>query len=512
MKKGYLLLIIMLLASAFACALAEEDNDSIASAVHIEVNTDVSEFISSTKDADCFCFELEHPGSVRLSFSHEYEDSDLNWLVQVLDADSNIYLEKGFQGRTFSQTDTCSIGLPAGTFFVKVRPYYSNSYCSGVYTFRVHYEASDAWETEFNDNIAYGSDAVPVNTNISGNIARQKDVDYYRFELHEPGPVSVTFSHDYEETDLCWKLDFINAEGKTLTEKSFRGSEMMPIATSTVGLPAGSYFIKISSYYSNAFSSKTYTFCVNFEASSQWETELNDNIASGSDPISLNTDTFGAMNHQKDTDCFLFRTEEDGVAHIVFSHDYDDSEKQWRLEVLDAAGNSYLNQVYRGDTMSETVSCPLGLQAGLYYVRIKPCFSNSYCSGTYDLRVNFEAALDWETEYNNTPVLADEGQLNRWIQGAVAGTDDRDYFVYQLNEEREYTFHFQHGISSGSDKPWHAEILDQNQRSLADWSYRYTDVTDIPNTVVLGPGTYYVMVRSTYSNYAPAEAYSLMLE
>lgn len=511
MNKLCALLLLMVIMCVCVCGLAEEDNEDLSKATKISVNSEVREFISSARDTDCFCFELGQPGRVTISFSHEYEDSDLRWRVELLDADSNVYMEQGFEGRTFSTEETCVVGLPSGTYYIKVTPYYLGYYFSGIYTFRVNYEESNSWETEFNDNIAYSSDPIPLNMDISGSLSRQKDVDYYRFEIFRDGPVSISFSHEYEDTELRWTVELLNAEGMLLTAKSFRGDSMTRIDTSAVGLPKGTYYIKIRPYYNSYFSPKTYTLRVNYSESDLWETEKNDNIASGSDPIPLNTGISGAMNLQDDVDWFRFDTDTNCVVNIAFSHEYEDSELRWGLEVLDAEKNIYYKKAYRGDAMTEIVSSPLGLQPGQYFIKIYPYYNSYYCSSIYTVRVDCEVKSDWETENNNSPVNADNGELGHWIHGAVATDHDEDYYRYELSQESDYIFHFQHDANSSSDTPWRVDVLDQNQKSLYHWAYKGTEITDIENTVKLQPGIYYVMVSSNYSN-APGEAYCIMLE
>ena len=394
MKRFYLFALMMIIIGIFNLATAE-DNNTILHATPISVNADVSEYISSNKDIDCFRFELEKAGIVKIRFSHEYEDTEKRWMVQLMNEDENILMEHAFEGRALKAIETCSVGLPSGVFFVKVKPFYSGNISEKEYSLCVKYEESDFWETESNNNIAYENDLIPVNTNISGSISIKKDVDYYRFEIEKPGPVSISFSHEYEETELRWTVELLNSDGVLLTGKNFRGDTLPSITMGSVGLPRGEYYIKINQYYNDLFSTKTYTFCVNYEQSENWEKEINNNI-SIKNTIPLNEHINGAINTQKDIDCYCFEMDNDGTVIIDFSHDYEESELRWNLEVLDAQGNTCLNEKYRGDEMKEMVSRTIALKKGKYFIKVSPYYNGSYSSITYSLCVNYNIQDDYE--------------------------------------------------------------------------------------------------------------------
>ena len=105
------------------------------------------------------------PVSYTHLLNHEYiEHNGTYWNVCLYSQDGSEMYTMGVNGDITSQR-SCRVGLPAGTYYVKVR---EGTFHSDVnYNLRVNYVAADFWEREDNDN-RNASDSISANKSVTG--------------------------------------------------------------------------------------------------------------------------------------------------------------------------------------------------------------------------------------------------------------------------------------------------------------------------------------------------------
>ena len=112
--------------------------------------------------------------------------------------------------------------------------------------------AGSLTEIESNDSVGTAT-VIDVNTQVSGSLSSDYDEDWYRFSLSTAGKASVTFKHGYiNSSSTYWEIDLYRynpSTGETalLTDFDSKGGNLS-LTSSMVGLPAGTYYIKISPY------------------------------------------------------------------------------------------------------------------------------------------------------------------------------------------------------------------------------------------------------------------------
>lgn len=228
-----------------------EDNDDYSSADYVPVNSTIYGVCSdySYSDTDWYKFTLSSPAKVNVQFSFNRADADGDWYVYLYKYEGNgdystldyedVYVYDG--SYTFS-----SLGLPAGTYFVKVYGY--NSACGWQYSITPKCSYVSNWETEFNDEYT-SADPLSMGTTRYGVNPTSSDDDWYKFTLNSPASVSVAFTHTKASADGDWGVYLYKYNG---------GGEYAQLAYEDVcvsdgnytfptqGLSAGTYFVKVS--------------------------------------------------------------------------------------------------------------------------------------------------------------------------------------------------------------------------------------------------------------------------
>ena len=99
---------------------------------------------------DWFKFTIGSNGYISSTLNHEYINSNFTyWELYLYKQDGSEMYTMGVNGDITSQR-SCRVGLPAGTYYVKVKDGFYHSNVN--YNLRVNYVAADFWEREDNDN------------------------------------------------------------------------------------------------------------------------------------------------------------------------------------------------------------------------------------------------------------------------------------------------------------------------------------------------------------------------
>lgn len=240
-----------------------EDNDYYTSADYVPVNSTIYGACREY-DSDWYKFTLSSPAKVNVQFSFNRADADGDWGVYLYKYDGNgdytkldykdVYVYDG--SYTFS-----SLGLPAGTYFVKVYGY--NSACGRQYSITPKCSYVSNWETEFNDEYT-SADLLSMGVTRYG-VCREYDRDWYKFVLNAPSTVSVTFTHTKASADGDWGVYLYKYKGDgEYAQVAYKdvyvsdGNYTFP----TQGLSAGTYFVKVYGY--NSACGRQYGVTVNY--------------------------------------------------------------------------------------------------------------------------------------------------------------------------------------------------------------------------------------------------------
>ena len=318
-------------------------------------------------------------------------------------------------------------------------------------------EADGASESEDN-NSPNKANPISVNTEYSGNIQDDGDYDYYHFRLNAAGELSFSFSHDYVDSDRSyWRIRLYSAADldDVLIERFFRGNEMKSVTTSSVGLPAGDYYILIDDM---SWAADTYRFKVNYTASDAWEKERN-NTFNTPNEILTNREYSGSIAEDDDNDYYRFVLEEDGVISIAFKHEYVDSDRDfWRLRLFRAeySDDVMMERYFKGNELKTLNTSEIGLPAGRYILQLDDL---SWSEKTYSFSVNYTKADTWEKERNDSFVTPNDILLNTEYSGCLMENEDKDHYRFHLEKAGMISIDFSHEYVDSSSSFWRLQLF-----------------------------------------------------
>lgn len=369
----------------------ELNNDKYSANV-VAVNSACFGAITSTDDRDWYEFSLAKDGYINLYFEHgQVNSTDAYWQLHLYRDDGSTYYDGGSRSWSVSgesSLTTCDIGLPAGTYYLRVAPYASYRWSSNTYNFTINYIETDVWEKETN-NDKYSANRIDTGINYYGTISSENDKDWYAFDLASPGVLDVSFSHtQVESSDAYWNLYLYRDDGSTYYDGSSNywqvpGDE--GLTTSDIGLPAGTYYLRISPYASYRWTSRSYNFTINYTPSNAWETELN-NSKYDADEVLFNTYYFGTNTNGGDKDWYSFTLGSTQTISIAFSHDQmNSSDTYWELYLYQADGSTNATGTSHWSVAGDadrTIS-GITLSPGTYYFKVAPYASYHWTSRNY---------------------------------------------------------------------------------------------------------------------------------
>lgn len=224
-----------------------EWNDSFTTADTLSLGSISNGSIMESDDMDYFKFTLPKTGYVQINFSHEPVDSEARlWNIQFYNGQYEELFSRLSTGTEVNQS-LPKIGLPAGTFYIKLRRW--DGWSDVPYSVKVNYATSSNWETEWNNSFTT-ADPLSLGATVNGSIMESDDADYYKITLPSRKKLYITFQHNaVNSTNSCWEVWVYNQNYQEITKTECQGNKR------TVTLDAGSlskgiYYIKVKSAYS----------------------------------------------------------------------------------------------------------------------------------------------------------------------------------------------------------------------------------------------------------------------
>ena len=229
-------------------------NETIVDADKITLNKKIGGTIVDRDDNDWFTFAMPKDGVIWITFDHDYIDSGVSfWETYFYSSDNKELVGLYWNGNTLVRNLAgCKVGLPAGTYCLKVRrgDYYSDL----PYYFTINYLATEGWEKESN-NVVVNATAININSLYHGSVMYQDDYDWYKFTLSSPGSVRFLLRHDYIDSGAAyWDWELYDAETKDIKSGYVRGNTLGDYFGESILLDSGVYYLKIKKgdYYSYA--------------------------------------------------------------------------------------------------------------------------------------------------------------------------------------------------------------------------------------------------------------------
>lgn len=486
-------------------ATEAEPNNSRETATVMSVNNPISGNLADGDDVDWYSFTIENDGYIVIDFSHEIvATTDSVWKFFIYHNDGT-YIDGSDTSWTVlgNKNNTVNaIGVPAGTYYVQV--FCGKQHNAANYDLTVKYTQADDWETELN-NVFSSADSILLGRKHFGNLSSSEDVDWYKLEVPSNGYAVINFNHEtVSSTDEFWRMDIYREDVVT----KYNGCDFYYSipgnankSTAQFGMSAGTYYIKVCA---KSHSSVTYDITVNFTSSNAWETEIN-NTADTANIVNINSDFYGAITAREDVDWYKFELKQSGYMTIDFKHDILDSKNEfWRFEIYQSDAVTYYdgNRVYVGVVGNENKTTPqMGMKPGTYYIKV---YRNDYSNTTYNMKINFKVASNWEKEINNSSETADLLWVNNTIYGSIYSENDVDWYKFEVEEEGYLTIDFKHTSINSTNEFWKMWVFHSDAVTYYGGSDSYYGISGNQDRsscqMGVSPGVYYIKIgRSSLS-------------
>jgi hypothetical protein len=404
LKNSFIIFIIFVLlfsTTSFAYAVETretEPNDTIVNANNTAVNSETVGNLSAIEDVDWYSFTIPSAGKVSLNIKHNIITGHSGaYLFKIglysYNADTQIETEIFTFGANSSGTsaDSPNVGLAPGTYFIRISIYYKDVYTNTDYRITPVFVAETNREVENNNTMATANQ-LTLSSDTIGSIQMPNDIDWYTFTLPSSGKVSFSFKG--MNLNLFWMVKlYAKDQDPTSTPELmwfYPKSTTTSYTSTSIGLSAGIYFLRISSYPTGSNSNLDYAISVNFTAETNRETEPN-NESIMADQITTNTEYSGNISNQTDKDWYAFTMPYAGLARFSFKHTtFNNENAVWSIKVYTIDSSQYETEIAGysacGSLFDSIIT--FKLPAGKLYIEILPASPQSYNSKDYLLTVN----------------------------------------------------------------------------------------------------------------------------
>ncbi len=229
-----------------------EFNDTFETATRVYPNKVFSGSIMSDYDTDFYKFTLNSDSKVTIKMRHNYiDDSNYYWkTVLYKDDNENTEIRESYWPGNIKDDYSCSIGLPKGTYYIRVDDYYH----SGIdYNFTIAATSTDYWEKELN-NVFETATPIKTNSEYKGSIMYSSDSDFYKFTINGRKSVKIKFTHNYiDDSDPYWQIKLFIEDNTNSELKSWYidGKKTITIFDD-ISLTKGTYYLRVDDYYYNS--------------------------------------------------------------------------------------------------------------------------------------------------------------------------------------------------------------------------------------------------------------------
>ncbi|MWC27330.1 PPC domain-containing protein [Paenibacillus sp. MMS18-CY102] len=346
---------------------------------------------------------------------------------------------------------------------------------------------------------------IEVNQSYSGLISESGDANYYHFRLDTAGQVDITMPN---VSGKSWNYTLYDSSGKQFPWYNYTSyNELAKGDTvSSVGLPAGDYYISIHRYDGDVYKTP-YSFQLKFTPGNTFEKENNDTLTAAT-LISTNQNYQARLQYNSDVDYYKFTLPKSGKASVILPNV---SGVSWAYQLYNSEGKEFpwgnytdYNELAKGNSISS-----VGLPAGEYYLRVSR-YDGTVSTTPYTLQVKYEAGDTYEKENNDTLSSATPVVVNKTYDTRLQYNNDVDFYKFNLPKSGKLSL----VIPNVSGKSWTYQLYDSEGNSFA-W-YGYTDYNELAkgntvSSVGLPAGDYYVRI-SRYDGSVSSTSYSLLLK
>ena len=170
-----------------------EINNTQNTATSIPLDTFITAQLYNREDADTFSFTIDQPGTIDLTFRTSSSTSSKYYDIEIRDPSYNL-----LSGTEIGQDTTVSASAQtSGTYYVRIKSdtfYKDDSYDIKVTT------TAGLGDVELEPNNSISDGTLLEDTALTGNLANDNDLDYYKIEANQSGTITLTFDPTTDTT------------------------------------------------------------------------------------------------------------------------------------------------------------------------------------------------------------------------------------------------------------------------------------------------------------------------
>ncbi|HOL52243.1 MAG TPA: hypothetical protein PLM91_08610 [Bacillota bacterium] len=337
-------------------------------------------------------------------------------------------------------------------------------------------------EREPNYNIA-SANPIAVNTNVTGAISTDGDIDMYKVTVTTHGTFHVTCTQPAD-----FFMAILNEAGSQIAGGDLGSSGTTMVLNADVFEP-GNYYILVRGYSGNIKSDTPYTLRAEFrEARDAFEPNDNVNLAS-------------AVVSGRQFDSFIYRPGDidyysvsvSGPATIKVT---STQPADYYLSIVDSSGTK---ELYGGDLGSKGTNMLLEgdvYDPGTYYVVMRGYNKDIYEMHTpYTMTITVTHGGTDRFEPNDTPGQAAVPPLGQTFAAFISRPGDLDYYKVDIAGPSQ--------VVAESDQPvdLHLSLIDRDGKTvLLGDDYGHPGNKMVLTHDIFQPGTYYVLMRGYNTN------------
>ena len=524
---------------------------TVSAADQINLNTSYhsSSFSQVPAGSRQYSFILTSPGSINIQFQY-YTQSQENfsaaWFISLYNYSTgqSYNLPKSYFSASSIPEESGKIDLPVGNYYISITDTTANTaspaYLTSWYSFSVSFTPENTYATPAT---ARNTDINELNRGITGKTTHVNDIKFYKFNLPNPGSLTLNFSIPSSMSDGNWDIQLydINVEISTnamplqYERVGFDGVISGGRRTNTlykIRLPAGTYYIRIAPYNTSVSSSTLtaeYTLSATYtaETTNRFEKEPNDSTQTATQ-LFINSPVTGNLNTAADRDYFMFNVSGSEEIKIQLETSNSTNQNIWAIDLLTERGGI---QTYSAGQTGVVISGKrifisdaIPLQTGRYYVVVyyalnSYSFSNSKeANEDYVLTVSSATSPstpEREDDKNyTTPIPSQTSGVNERKQGEIKSVSDENRFPFAMNQKGAVRLRFETPSNIQRDA-WEARLYDTNNNLLLTERFGSGGEisglvrTKMSNKIRLPAGSYYVQIKSVSSATLSPETYNL---
>lgn len=482
-------------------------NDSAQIALQINLNDSVNGHIgyyyNGTDDLrDWYKFSTTEDGRVDFRI---YTLNGQNIYAELFDGDAMTYLAGNYTTTTALYSKD---GLGSGEYYIRIRNYYDSEF--SPYALIITHTPTVPDDPENNNTPA---SAVVINSNdsVTGHIGYSYNgyddiYDWY----------SVTTSEDGK---LNWKITSLNGQhvyaelfdndGTTFLAGNYTNTQLLSFKD---GLAAGTYFIRIKTYYANEF--VPYILITSHDPAALLNDPEPNNQVSSAIVFNVNSTVTGHSgyyyNHYDDTlDYYSLTLPVDGKLSISVT---SSNGQHVYARLYDHNGTTVIFQNYTNSTLTQVAN---NLAAGTYYVAVNTYYHNEFVPYTLTNTLEPMNYAAEDTSYNsfaasatllpsNTPST---GHLNFYYDLQY---DSKDWWVIGYDGNGAMQLHIDLEQNHfNTDYPYINWSLFSDTASSQIAGGQVHAPVNTFNLSGLAVGKYYLRLQPAFSSFG---AYSLLAE